>query len=339
MKNFYLVKWPALLLALVMAGSANAQDIHFSQFAETPLYRNPALAGIVKGDVRVQAVFRTQWNSIANAYKTGSVNMEYKTAVGQGDDFLTVGLLMFYDKAGATALTSTHIMPALNFHKSISNERNMYLSAGFMAGVVQRRLDASKITTNNQYDGLGTGENFSASQYSYLDGSAGLSFNSGIGENPDDNLVVGIAYHHFTRPKNSFFNDESVRTSPKLVFSADLKFSLGESSSITVQADHSSQGNYKETIGGLMFGLKFGAYTESPDYAIHGGLFMRLNDALIPTIKLDYHPFSAALSYDVNISKLKTSSYGRGGFEFSLTYIGFTNRENSSLNAVRCPRF
>jgi hypothetical protein len=88
-----------------------------------------------------------------------------------------------------------------------------------------------------------------------------------------------------------------------------------------------------------MYGLKLGPLQDNPDYIIYGGLFMRVNDALIPTVKLDYHPFSFALSYDVNVSKLKTSTYGRGGFELSLTYIGFTDLNNSSLNSLKCPRF
>jgi hypothetical protein len=66
---------------------------------------------------------------------------------------------------------------------------------------------------------------------------------------------------------------------------------------------------------------------------------MRLNDALIPVVKIDYSPFSVSFSYDVNISKLKTSSYGRGGFELALSYIGFTHRDNSYVNDVLCPKF
>jgi type IX secretion system PorP/SprF family membrane protein len=339
MKTLYLKKWVAILLILLITGTAGAQDIHFSQFAETPLYRNPALAGIVNGDVRVQMVYRTQWNSIVNAYKTASLNAEYKMPVGKGDDFLTAGMLVFYDRAGTTNLTSTHVMPALNFHKSISSERNMYLSVGFMGGWVQRRLDRSKMTTNSQYDGMGEGENFNSTQYSYLDGSAGISFNSGISDDAEDNLVLGVAYHHFNRPQNSFFADAKSTINPKLVFSADVKFGVTEYSTILIQADHSRQGNYTETIGGVMYGLKLGPLLDKPDYTIHGGAYLRLNDAVIPTVKLDYHPFSVALSYDVNISKLKTSSYGRGGFELSLAYVGFLDRDNSSLNAVRCPRF
>ena len=77
---------------------------------------------------------------------------------------------------------------------------------------------------------------------------------------------------------------------------------------------------------------------EKPDYVIHLGAFYRWNDALIPILKLDYNPFSVAFSYDVNISPLKLSSYGRGGFELSVTYIGWSRRR-SAVDAMFCPRF
>ena len=160
----------------IIVNSACAQDIHFSQFYETPLYRNPAFAGIVNGDIRVQAVFRSQWNSFVNAYKTGSLNAEYKMPVGKGEDFITGGFEAFYDRAGSADLSTTIFTPVINYHKSLSNEKNMYLSAAFMGGIVARRFDRSRITTNTQYDGGGDGESLDKSQYSYWDGSAGDKF-------------------------------------------------------------------------------------------------------------------------------------------------------------------
>ena len=87
--------------------------------------------------------------------------------MGHGGDFLTLGGEILYDKAGTVALTATSVLPVLNYHKSLSAEKNMYLSAGFSAGIVQRRIDRSKITTNSQFDGnaydptLSDGETFS----------------------------------------------------------------------------------------------------------------------------------------------------------------------------------
>lgn len=338
MRNYYIKKFWIVGLTMIVS-AARAQDIHFSQFYETPLYRNPALAGIVNGDVRVQAVYRTQWNSIAHAYRTASVNGEYKMPIGKSDDYLTVGLQLFYDRAGTTDLTTSELLPALNYHKSLSTEKNMYLSAGFMAGIVQRHLDPSKITTNSQYDGMGLGENLTRTQYTYPDASAGLSFNTGLGDDPESNLVLGVAYHHFNRPRNSFYTTADIRLEPKWVYSADIRFGVSDNSYVTIRADHLIQGSSSETVVGAMYGIKLGDDMDNYQYAIHLGAFMRLNDCIIPTIKLDYHPYSVAFSYDVNTSKLKTSSYGRGGFELSLTYVGFLDRDNSSLNATHCPRF
>lgn len=316
--------------------SVHAQDIHFSQFFEAPLWRNPSLAGIFTGDIRVQTVYRDQWNSVTNAYRTGSVNAEYKIPVGKSNDFLTTGMQILYDRAGTIGWTSAHVLPVLNYHKSLSTESNRYLSLGFMGGWVQRRFDPSKVTTNSQYGGGGIGENFSNARYNYLDGSVGISYNSNLNYNPGNNYFIGAAYHHFNRPNNSFYRNSNIELYPKWVFSGGLRFSVSDNAYITVQADQTMQGGFSETVAGAMCGLKLGDDMDNPAYTIHAGGFLRWNDALIPAIKLDYNPFSVSLSYDVNISKLKPSSYGRGGVELSVSYSGFRKDKGEYL---LCPRF
>jgi Type IX secretion system membrane protein PorP/SprF len=104
-----------ILLHLLFTGLlTGAQDVHFSQFFEAPLWRNPSLAGIFTGDIRVQTVYRDQWNSVTNAYRTGSVNAEVKMPVGKNNDFVTMGMQVLQDRAGTIALTTTHVLPALN---------------------------------------------------------------------------------------------------------------------------------------------------------------------------------------------------------------------------------
>ena len=289
-----------ILFLLATRFNGSGQDVHFSQFFEAPLWRNPSLAGIFTGDIRVQAVYRDQWNSITKAYRTASVNAEVKMPVGNMSDFVTLGLQLLQDRAGTVALTTTHVLPAINYHKSLSSEKNRYLSLGFMGGWVQRRFDLSKITTNTQYNGGGIGENFAGSQYSYIDGSAGMSYNSTLGQNENNNFFIGAAYHHFTRPKNAFFRNAGIEIEPKWVFSGGMRFGVTDYAYITLQA------------------------------------FLHWNDALIPVVKLDYAPFSVAFSYDANISTLKPSSYGRGGFEISLSYFGFRKEKQDYL---LCPRF
>lgn len=344
MKKLYrnLPVFSALLLltayCLLPTSPLAAQDIHFSQFFEAPLYRNPALAGLVNGDIRVQTVYRSQWNSVANAYKTTSINAEYKMPAS-GNDYVTMAMQVFYDRAGTTNLTTTHLLPAINYHKSLSDVRSMYLSVGFMGGYVQRKIDRSKITTNSTYDGQGDGEDALIPQYGYFDAGAGLSFNTQLGDNKENNLVLGAALHHITKPKNSFYNNPSIAIQPKWVFSADVKFGLSDYSFLTIHNDYLKQGSYTEKLCGAVFTQKIGAYSDEPDFTLGAGGFLRWGDAIIPVLQLNYHPFAISMSYDVNVSALAATSYGRGGYEMSLTYIGFLDRDNSSANAVLCPRF
>ncbi len=336
-----------VLFLLLFTGQAKAQDIHFSQFFETPLLRNPSLAGIFNGDLRIQGVYRNQWQSVTTPYKTGSFNFEYKKPVGHEDDFLTMGLQIVYDKAGTTNFTTTNFLPAINYHKSISADVNRYISLGFMGGLISRHLDRSKMTTNNHFDGngynpaLGDGETFNSASYSYFDGSVGMTYNSALSSsgNDENNYFLGVAYHHFNRPRNSFYQDPSIELHPKWVYSGGIKFALDDVSFFTVHSDHSIQGPSQETIFGALYSRNIGQDYDDPDYTLHFGASFRWQDAIIPVAKLDYHPFSIALSYDVNISQLKTASQGRGGIELSVTYLSFFDRDNSSKNATKCPRF
>jgi type IX secretion system PorP/SprF family membrane protein len=263
--------------------------------------------------------------------------------VGKGSDFLTVGLQMLYDKAGSAALSTTELLPALNYHKSLSDDHPMYLSLGFMGGLVEKRIDVSKITTNSQYNGtafdpaLPDGELLVNPTIRYLDGSLGLSFNTVFGQNKANSLFFGAALHHVNRPKNSFYKS-TIELDPKYVFSGGMKLTINEFAFFTIQADHTRQGSATETIGGALYSYKLGDDPENSNYILSLGGFLRWRDALIPVIKLEMNALAVSLSYDVNVSQLKTVSQGRGGIELSVSYIGFLNRENAKYR-VLCPKF
>lgn len=323
-----------------------AQDIHLSQFSETPLWRNPSLAGIFTGDVRAQAVFRSQWGSVTVPYNTVSANAEYKMPIGNAHDFLTIGTQVMFDKAGTTNFTTLHLLPVVNYHKALSGSRNSYLSLGFMGGMVQRSIDRSKITTNSQYDGSGYNafldidEPLTQFSTTYGDASVGLTYNSSIGGSEYDNFFIGVAYHHFNKPTNAFYKSPRIELNEKWVVSGGVKTRITERSYLTVMADYNVQGPYQEVIGGGMMGYAIDNWDINQSKVnFHFGAFLRWQDAVIPMIRLDFLPYSASVSYDINISPLKAVSQGRGGFEISLAYIGFLDRYNSAKNAVLCPRF
>jgi len=319
-----------ILVLLICPAAARAQDIHFSQFYEAPLLRNPALAGVFTGDYRIQTTFRDQWNSFTNAYRTGSLSGEYKWAVGQTNDYLTTGMEILYDKAGTAALTTTEVMPALNYHKSLSNNKATYLALAFMGGLVEKTIDLSKVTTNSQYNGTAYDPAILTPNVHYLDGALGISFNTTFGEDNKNTMYAGASYYHLNRPKNSFYENPTVELDPKVVFSAGVKAIFNDYTSFSIQADHSQQGPASETIGGVMVSYRLGDDPDNPDYIFNLGSYIRWGDAIIPVVKLESNAFTVGLSYDINISTLATASENRGGFELSLSYSGFLEHENPS---------
>ena len=116
-----LIKYVVLLVAGSSQLSATlvAQDLHFSQFMNSPLVTNPANTGFIpEGDYRIGVNYRNQWSSImAIPYKTMSAFGDIQTM--NNDDntgWLGVGGLVLRDVAGSGNLTSTKIYGSVAYH-------------------------------------------------------------------------------------------------------------------------------------------------------------------------------------------------------------------------------
>lgn len=344
MKNLYKIKF--LLLAACFACTAsNAQDFTFSQFYQQSLLRNPALAGVFDGDIRVSAAFRNQWQAVTVPFKTGVLSAEYKLPVADWDDWLTVGMQAVYDEAGDVKLKRTQILPVINYHKSLSGNADDYLSLAFMAGPVNSQFDPTRMKTDEQFvNGVyspnnPTGQNFASTGFTYWDASTGLTFSSGFGEN--SRYYAGVGLFHFNKPKVAFYTGNSnVRLQQKLAFNAGLIAATSEVNSLSLFADYFIQGGNKEFFGGFLYGTELSRnYDDDLNCTLYLGCSCRWNDALVPTLKMDCYRIGIGLSYDINVSKLRTASTSRGGLELTATYKAALTHRSQDANRVRCIRF
>lgn len=343
-----------ILTVLLISGStlffnnqATAQDIHFSQFYENAILRNPALVGIFSGDYKYGFNYRNQWSTISVPFQTGLVSGEMRIPVSQENgDFLSVGATLTYDHAGSINFNSTQIYPALNYNKSLEDKHHSYLSAGFAVGYIQRSVDPSKMKFSSQYSGgsynpgSSSGENIKNVKLDYIDVGAGVSFNSSMGSQNNINYYIGAAAYHINKPKAAFNKNESfVRLNTKWNGNLGFYWSISPTVGLTAHGNYSKQGTYTETIiGGLLSWRKYDA-TMNSVFAIYGGVFYRFNDAMIPTIKLDYKKYSFTISYDYNTSSLRTASNGVGGVEISVYTRGSLTKGLWAMEKTKCPRF
>lgn len=337
-------------MLIVSSLSSIAQDFSFSQFYEMPMLRNPALSGIFNGDLRVSSVYRSQWESISVPYITSALGIEYKLPVAkQSNSFYTLGLQLAFDKAGDLGLKRTQLFPVLTYHQSLSNYNDTYLSGSIMAGSVMNRFDPSAARTDDQFvNGNYSPSNVSSQFYkntskSYMDLSAGLVLSSEFGY--DSHYYLGVAMFHVNSPNTSFFGstyDQQLRS--KYVFNAGLSTPVNERDQIIAYIDYYKQGGNSQVFGGFLYESTLVNYINDNDdqndaLKISGGVFYRWNDALIPSVKLQLHKLMVGISYDVNVSQLRTASQYRGGFEFTLSFQGFLNQRNSTRERMLCPGF
>jgi type IX secretion system PorP/SprF family membrane protein len=330
---------------VLLASQLFAQDFSFSQFYEKPLLRNPALAGVFDGDIRVSGIFRNQWQSVTIPYQTSGASVETKFPIGNADDYLTLGLQMTNDVAGDIKLKRTQLLPVINFHKSLNQDYDSYLSMAFMAGNVSSQFDASKLQLNDQFvNGSFNANNptmqiFDRTSVNYWDLSAGLSYSMSFGESAS--FYVGASMFHVNQPKVGFYsNNETTTLSNKFTINTGLTTPTGENNRLVFFADYYSQANNKQAIGGILYGIDLDQYYDSNDkLSVYFGGFYRWKDAFIPIVKLDLYKFSLGMSYDVNTSQLKTASQSQGGFELAVSYHSKLNVRYAGAEKMRCVKF
>jgi type IX secretion system PorP/SprF family membrane protein len=335
-----------IFLCLIYCSKGKAQDIHFSQFYEVSILRNPALTGIYNGDYRIALNYRNQWSSISAPFQTGLGSAEFKKQLGESQDFMGFGFMGYYDRTGSISLTTISGNAAISYNKSLNADHGTFLSIGLMAGYLQRNYDPSKMTFGNQYNpgsgynpGNPTGENLPNPKINQMDFGAGINYTTNTGADDKTNISIGFSAYHLTRPENNFYSGIlGVRQDLRMNLNASGNWLLNEVWSVQAQSNFMLQGKYRELILGGLVGRKNGN-SETEDVLIfYGGIMYRLGDALIPIVKMDYNDFTIGMSYDMNVSQLRAASNIRGGFEISIVKTGVLSDPSRAFSSTVCPR-
>lgn len=338
-KNFLVI------LVYIMSNSLSSQDFHFSQFNENPLLLNPALAG-ANYVMRASIDYRDQWTSVSTPFKSYGISFEsrfkasnwekadpkrsmiFKKSKGR----MAGGITIYNDKAGDSKMgtLSTNLTYAMFFPLN----KNARLSLGLQGGLVQRKMDDSKLIYNAQYNGytydatLPSGETYSRNSFMYGDLGSGIAYTysreeRSIAANDQINANIGLGVFHLTRPNQNFTNGSSDRLFMKYVFHGNLIFGIpntlvGIAPSWLVQV----QGAAKEITAGTMFKYyikddsKYTGFLKRSSVGV--GVYYRTGDAIVTSVLIETGKFALGLSYDVNSSQLANASNGKGGFEITL---------------------
>ena len=328
---------------LILATCLHAQDLHFSQFFNSPLTTNPANTGFIPdADYRLGANYRNQYSSImAVPYKTISVFGDaqvFRDKLENG--WLGLGGVILRDVAGSGSLTSTKAYASIAYHQLLG--LSSLLSAGFNVGWSNKRIDQTKLKFPDQFDGkffdsgLPTSVVLDNNNVSYFDMQVGMNY--AYFPTQDIYINAGYSIQHVNRPKETFFADESdsSRIAVRHTGFINALYKVNDNVIINPNAYYSTQAKASELVVGLN-----GAYNLSGDGAqqLIGGLYYRLGDAVIPMAGFELNNTRFTFSYDVTTSTLKDFNNYRGALEFSVIKKGFYGVSKGNLRQTLCPTF
>ena len=317
-KSIFCLLCLSLFVCLFCSPRADAQvDAHFSQYYAYPLWLNPGLTGVMDGDYRITANYKRQWAAVTSPFTTEALSFDtypYK--------HLGLGATILNQSAGDGGYNYINGMFSAAYRAILDEKGINVLSIGLQAGVMNRRFNPNKLAFGSQYSPIlgynpatPSGEDFDKTSATAFDANFGIVYFNG---NPNTrmNPFGGVSVYHLSRPQDPFLTTGSRRLPMRMNVHGGVRIKLNEQFNLTPQAIYIRQGNAHE--------LTMGAYLQYllPDYSdfLFGATF-RANDAVIPFVGFHLGDYTFGLSYDVNVSELKSASQGRGGIELSLSYI------------------
>lgn len=334
-----LLLFTAISALIIFFDDSFAQDIHFSQFYQTPMQVNPSLTGVFNGDIRACINYKDQWKSINGSnptYRTYALGFDAGLFKKKWQNsYLGAGLFVYSDKAGDAGMGTTKADLSLSSILLVAEGHMVTL--GLQGGYAQKNVDVNNpnLRWESQYvndvytQTLGSGETVGYEPFNFADFSVGASWNYGSDEsaifkNNKFRANAGVAYHHLNRPKLQYHIAEKLYS--KMVAHGGLYLGLMNSNmALLPSVIYWQQGNLRETNFGTM--LRY-TLVESSKYtgimkesALYLGGYYRLGDAIIPSMMIDFSSFTLGVTYDINVSKLKAATNARGGMEISLRFI------------------
>jgi len=323
----------SLIILFFVLQEASAQvDPHFSQYYAYPLWLNPALTGVIDGQVRLTSNARDQWVGISKGYRTSALSGDFKAAdrVGLGFNFID-------QAAGSAGYNYFAAYSSFSYQLPLSSDGGK-INLGLQVGFISRGFDAAKLQLDDQYNPLlgfdpsiVSPDSHSSTHATVFDASAGIFYYNDSPQNTT-NFYAGFSVAHIALSQDPLVTIGAINPIPlRLTFHTGLRMNMSDRFVLTPHLIYMKDQTNQIRAVGLSSEFKF----QDSQSFIAGGM-IRINDAAVINAGFRLDKLLLGLSYDFNTSGLSAATNGQGGIELSMSYI-FPDRAKSYGRI--CPSF
>jgi len=334
-------------VAVMLIGScfrAEAQDVHFSQYFANPIYLNPAYAGTYICP-RVVTNFRLQWPQLSGKY------ISYSASYDQHFEKLSggIGALFMGDRAADGGAIVAHAFSLVySYNAFLTRSKKSSMRFAVQATYQQKHLEWDKMTFEDMIDPkygfvYHTQEFLPTNTAGVFDFSTGVIFYS-------EHYYGGLAVHHFTQPKESFFDNTGKETRIPMKITAnfgaifDIKQSMKSEKSIgdmSISPNLIFQYQTRFTDGAAYSTINYGMYWSCYPMAV--GAWFRQGfknaDAAIFLVGLEQEHFKIGYSYDFTIPSVDNKPGTGGSHEVSVVFYLPCPEKSRRIQKINCPKF
>lgn len=334
MKVMHYKKFKGIVVFFSLSLFCSAQDIHFSQFFAMPIFVNPANAG-VENDLDIGVIHRTQWKAVSQPFTSYGVSVSGKAGKKTKKNKLGLGFDTYYDKAGDGSYVSLQAGINLAYNVKISNTSSF--SSGIKLSYNQRSINNASFQWGEQYYGksynstLPTGEQLiNLQRVNFTDVAAGFNYRFKKGEKnfSTNNLKVfdiGVSGFHINSANIALYKDASNGLGTRGVVYFQGNIGLKSTNlSLMPKVFYQIQGKHQELVVGMLVSVRPKVESVVTGFVVSNvfniGVLYRGKDAIIGVVQYEIKNYVIGLSYDANVSKLVSSTTGKGAYEISLRY-------------------
>lgn len=328
------VAFVSICFALCVSQNAIAQDAVFSQFFNTTLYLNPALAGI-EDDFTVNMNHRSQWKSLQFPYTTSQVSLimpYYSSKFSKPFGHLGgAGLSVYNDISGENkSFKSTGANASAAYNLPFDHDFVNQITFGLQIGIINKRVDTSNLQWGEQYNPfVGFDSSIAPSEVGDFQNRTFVDINSGIfwWYNPIDNakrlinsINSGLSIAHMNNPNESLLSAKESRLPLLYKYHGGVVFNISKNATVSANVLVAFQNNTSQQNIGSYLSYRIMNVSESyfKSTVIRFGAWARINDSFIFLTEMETSVFKFAYSYDFNSSSLRYNNRSIGTSEIHL---------------------